>query len=91
LKNIRVYNDVLTAAQVAAIFALCVNGNPSYSSQVFAGPCIKAVDATLYNGVALTENLKLLDDMFGAVGTPIEAPPVQYHKRLQWLILNHKI
>jgi hypothetical protein len=74
LKNIRVYNDVLTAAQVAAIFALGVNGNPSYSSQVFAGPCIKAVDATLYNGVALTENLKLLDDMFGAVGTPIDGP-----------------
>lgn len=75
LRDVRIYNCILTAGEVTTLFNA---GTPDASlvteGLVFQGPVVKTEDVATYNGATLSKNLKLLDNIHQAVGTPSGAP-----------------
>jgi hypothetical protein len=74
LKNITIYNRVLSQADVTALYNAGRDGNLMLSGMIFQGPVIPTRDSTHYNGATLTEADKLIDGVHGQVGTPIDGP-----------------
>lgn len=76
IKEVRVYNRILTQDEVDELYN---SGTPDAlggptSGLVFQGPVIPTNMLPLYDGVTLTSKLKILDNIFGAVGTPVGTP-----------------
>lgn len=71
LKDLRLYNRVLTASEIATIYNAGAGGVSVSDGLIFQGPvCYKSKEAE-YNGAILTTDKKLLDNIHGAVGEPI--------------------
>lgn len=72
LKDVRIYNRILTAAEVTTLYN---SGTPDTSlvtsGCVFQACVVPKFMEDDYDGVALTEQSKVLDNIYGAVGTPI--------------------
>lgn len=75
LKDVRIYNRILTAAEITTLYNA---GTPDASlvttGLVFQGPVVMTKDATTYNGATLTADMKVLDNIYRAVGSPIDTP-----------------
>ena len=75
LKDVRVYNRILSAAEVTTLYN---SGTPSASAvtdgMVFQAFAVRTKDLALYVNQTLTESMKLLDNVFGVVGTPHGSP-----------------
>lgn len=76
LQDVRIYNRILTSAEVTTLYNA---GTPDASlvttGLVFQGPtCPKHDQANYDNGAVLNANLKTLDNIYRAVGTPSGAP-----------------
>ena len=75
LKDVRIYNRILSGSEITTLYnsgtpdaALVTDG---LKFQAFA---VRTKDYALYENQTLTEALKLLDNVFGVVGTPHGAP-----------------
>jgi hypothetical protein len=77
LKDIRIYNRILTPVEVATLYN---GGVPSAAvgpldySLIFQGPCVRTPELANYVGHTLTVDLPVLDNVFGIVGTPNGSP-----------------
>ena len=69
-KDLRMYNRILTAAEVLAMYNAGVGGGTT-DGLVFQSPCILKSRRASYNNVIITAADKLIDNVSGAVGTPI--------------------
>jgi Concanavalin A-like lectin/glucanases superfamily len=70
IKDTRIYNRILTQDEITSLY----NGGSVTNGLVFQSPCIRTDDTFIYNGATLTSETKLLDNVFGAVGTPNGSP-----------------
>jgi len=70
IKDPRVYNRILTYAEISTINSEGVGGTSVTDGLVFQGDCVRTDDISIYNGATLTSETKLLDNIYGAVGTP---------------------
>jgi len=71
IKDVRIYNRVLTQAEITAIYNAGA-GVPTVSDGlVFQGPCVYASREDNYAGASITANDKLIDNVYGAVGNPM--------------------
>jgi len=75
LKDLRIYNRILSSTEVTTLYnsgaqddALVTDG------LIFQGPCVRTKDYALYEDETLTESLKVLDNVYGVVGTPHGSP-----------------
>ena len=71
IKDMRIYNRILTATEVTAIYN---GGTPSATAgttqgMIFQGPCVRTGELTRYVGATLTADLPVLDNVNGYVGT----------------------
>ena len=75
MKDVRIYNRILSAGEVTTLYN---SGTPDETlvtnGMVFQAFCVRTKELGLYEDVTLTEALKVLDNVFGAVGTPHGAP-----------------
>ena len=76
IRDARLYNRILTAAEVTAIYN---GGTPSATAgttrgMIFQGPCVRTGELTRYVGATLTADLPVLDNVNGYVGTINGAP-----------------
>jgi hypothetical protein len=74
LADVRVYDRILTATEAAQIHTEGIGGTGVTSGLIFQGPVIRTKDLTLYTDLTLTSSNKLLDAMYGYVGTPSGSP-----------------
>lgn len=74
ITDVRLYES----DQSSQIDALYNGGVPDVSAAtdglLFQGPCVRTKDYPLYEDATLTESLRVLDNMFGMVGTPHGSP-----------------
>lgn len=71
LKDVRIYNRILTAAEVTTLYnAGTPNASLVTSGLVFQGPTIPAYEATAYNGKTLTSADKVLENIYRAAAFP---------------------
>jgi hypothetical protein len=70
IKNIKIYNRLLSAAEITADAA----GTHISNGLVFWGPFAPTEALTDYYDAALTTSQKLIDAVTGKVGTPQNAP-----------------
>ncbi|MCK4825470.1 LamG domain-containing protein, partial [bacterium] len=66
IKDVRVYNVILTQAEATSLAA---GGNVT-RGMVFQGPCVRTDDLDYFEDRTLTSVDRLIDNMFGCVGTP---------------------
>ena len=76
LKDIRIYNRILSATEVATLYN---SGTPlatvgPTSGLVFQGPVVRTPELALYTGQTLTANTPVLDNIIGYVGTIAGSP-----------------
>jgi hypothetical protein len=77
LKDIRVYNRILSAAEAIAIYNLGVPSaiaGPLDKSLIFQGPVVRTPELANYIGHTLRADLQVLDNIFGVVGVPNGSP-----------------
>ena len=70
IKDARVYNRILTTAEAATLAASGVVTD----GLVFQSPCVRTKELTKYTDLTLTAEEKLLDNIFGVVGSPHGSP-----------------
>jgi len=66
MKDVRVYNRILTAAEIASLAA----GTDITDGLVFHGPCLRPADATIWDGVQAVPPITFIDDVNFAIGDP---------------------
>jgi hypothetical protein len=70
IKDPRVYSRILTKDEVTSLY----NGGSVTDGLVFQGDCIRTDDIPIYNGITLTPETKLIDNIFGSVASPNNNP-----------------
>jgi len=70
IKDARVYNRILTATEAATLAA----GGAVTDGLVFQSFCVRTKQLPYYTGKSLTSEDKLLDNVFGVVGSPHGSP-----------------
>ena len=70
IKDAKVFNRVLSSNEVSAIYG----GEPINSGLVFRSPSVPTNQYTSFINKTLSSTDRLLDDIFGAVGFPHDAP-----------------
>jgi hypothetical protein len=78
IKDFRVYNKLLTASEVSQIYnagtqdyEILSDSNSGIAFQSFA---VRTEDISLYEDEILTESMRVMDNIFGAVGDPNDEP-----------------
>jgi len=71
LKDIRIYNRVLTQAEITAMYNAGAGCAGAENGLIFQGPCVYASREADYGGANITANDMLIDNVYGAVGTPM--------------------
>jgi len=71
MKDVRIYNRALSAAEVTTLYNTgTVNNALVTDGLVFQGPNVRTSEYTEYVDEVLTIDQKLIDNIYGAVGTP---------------------
>ena len=68
IQDVRIYNDVLTPAEIATLHSDGPNGAGITRAMVFHGPCVKTADLAYFTDHAMVAEDVLFDNMYGAVG-----------------------
>jgi len=66
IKDVRVWNRVLTNAEIATIYG----GGDIDDGLLFQGPVVRTAELPYFEDLTLTTSDKLLDNVYGRVGTP---------------------
>ncbi len=74
IKDLRIYNRILSAAEADAIFDEGAGGTGNTSGMVFQAFAVRTDEVTAYTDLTLTAETKLLDAYLGTVGTPTGSP-----------------
>lgn len=75
IKDARIYDRILSAAEVTTLYNSGVpNAALVTEGLVFQAFAVRTKELSQYVNITLTDALKVLDNMFGAVGTPHGAP-----------------
>jgi hypothetical protein len=74
IADVRVYNRVITPTEAAQIHSDGYGVNGVKNGLVFQGPAVRTKDLTLYTDLTLTSAYKVLDTIYGYVGSPIGSP-----------------
>lgn len=74
LKDVRIYNRILTAAEVAAIHTEGAGGTGVTDGLVFQAPVVRTTDYDYFTDRAMTSDDKLIDNINGIVGEPHGSP-----------------
>ncbi len=75
IKDVRVYDRILSAEEVTTLYNSGVQNNSLVTDGlVFQAFAVRTKDLSLYTNQTLTEALKVLDNVFGMVGTPHGGP-----------------
>lgn len=70
IKDARVYSRILEDGEIMDLY----NGLEVTSGLIFQGPCVDEKLVSQYHTALLTEDQKLLDNAYGAAGTPLGGP-----------------
>jgi hypothetical protein len=74
ISDARVYNRILTADEALQLYTEGISGDGITEGMVFQGPCIRSSELSTYTDLTLTSETKLLDNIYGNVGTPNGSP-----------------
>jgi hypothetical protein len=74
IKDVRIYNRILTAAEIAAIYAEGAGGTGVTSGMIFQGPVVHTGDLAYFTDHTLLSTDRLLDNIYGAIGKPSGSP-----------------
>ena len=74
IKDARVYNRILTGAEVATLYSEGAGGSSVTDGLVFQSPTVKTEDASYYNGHTLISTDRVIDNIFGAIGKTNGSP-----------------
>lgn len=71
IKDVRIYDRILSAAEITTLYnSGTVNNALVTDGLVFQGPTVKTSEYDDYTDSTLTIDQKIIDNIFGAVGTP---------------------
>jgi hypothetical protein len=70
IADVRLYNRILTPSEVTTLHNDGIGGIGVTSGMVFQGPTVRTADLASYIDQSLTSDNKLLDRVYGVVGTP---------------------
>jgi hypothetical protein len=70
IKDVRIYNRILTAAEIATIYADGAVAPTVTSGLVFQPFCVRTRDVTDYTDLTLTSEDTLIDNIYGCIGVP---------------------
>jgi hypothetical protein len=69
------YGRALTSVEATTLYNSGVQDDALVTDGlIFQGPCVRTKDYPLYEDETLTESLKVLDNVYGMVGTPHGSP-----------------
>ena len=75
LKDIRLYNRILTTTEAVTLYNAGVpNASLLPAGLIFQGPMVRIAELGDYEGHVLTSELKVLDNIYGTVGTAHGSP-----------------
>ena len=69
IKDVRVYNRILTGVEAASLAA----GGDETQGLIFQSPCVRTNELSDFEDLTLTADLKMIDNIYGFVGTPHDA------------------
>jgi len=70
IRKVRAHNVILTPAEEVTLAA----GTEVERGLVFQGPCVRTEDLTEFTDLTLTADYRLIDNMYGMIGTPNGTP-----------------
>jgi hypothetical protein len=74
IKDARVYNRIITATEALAIYNEGAYGTGVLSGLVFQAPTVRTKNLTYFTDKTLSSSDKLIDNIYGAIGTPNGSP-----------------
>jgi hypothetical protein len=74
IKDARVYNRILTPTEVATLNSEGAGGTGVTTGMVFQSPCVRTSDLAHYTDLTLTDEDKLIDNIYGVIGTKYGSP-----------------
>jgi hypothetical protein len=77
MRDVRIYNRLLTPAEVTSIKNAGVGGVTVTSGLVFQALCVPTAQVAHYTDLTLTSDDKILDNIQGIVGTMHGAPTIR--------------
>lgn len=75
IADVRIYHHELSQAEVTSLYAAGRGGTYNPDDLVFWGLCARTPELPDYIDENLENEMKLLDNIYGAVGMPIGSPP----------------
>jgi hypothetical protein len=70
IKDARVYNRILSAAEVAAIYAEGAGGTAVTSGLVFQSPTVRTGDLAYFTDHTMLSTDRVQENIFGSIGSP---------------------
>lgn len=70
IKDLRIYNSILSSSDVSGIYNAGAGGTGYTSGLIFQAPVIRTSDLTYFTNHTLLSTDRLLDNIYGYVGTP---------------------
>ena len=74
IADVRIYDRILTAAEIAAIHFGSLGDVNESPGLMFQAPCVRTSELAQYVSAVLTAENKLIDNIRGEIGTPIGVP-----------------
>lgn len=74
IKDVRIYNRVISSTEALAIYNAGAYGVGNTDGLVFQAPCVRTKQLSYYTDKTLTSADKLIDNIYGAIGTPNGSP-----------------
>jgi hypothetical protein len=74
IEDARVYNRILTPTEALAITNEGAYGTGVLSGLVFQAPTVRTRNLTYYPDKTLASSDKIIDNIYGAIGTPNGSP-----------------
>ena len=70
LKDVRIYDRILTAAEVLALYTEGAGGNDNLYGLVFQAPVVRTEELTYYTDHVMISTDRVLDNVYSEVGSP---------------------
>lgn len=77
IKDARIYNRILTAAEILQMYNEGAGGTGVTSGLVFQGPVVRTKDLTYFTDHIMLSDDRVLDNIHGMVGVPHGAPVIR--------------
>jgi len=74
IKDARVYNRILSDAEILQIYNEGVGGSGVTSGLIFQGTCVRTGDLAYFTDHALLSTDRLIDNIYGEIGKPTGSP-----------------